>query len=252
MLRYATVAVMARMTLISFAGIVSMGVIALAGCGSSSGTVGPLGGVTTTGSAATIGGQSTAAPPAATGTSIGSADGSTAGGGGWVLSAPNSIFGFPQIQPSAAVLAHVQSQLAKGAAPLSVSGTQVIAVYDDRPHGLYLIFAGYNGSGFDPARMQAAYQTAPVTTEDGTGNRMVIDNLTIDPGPHGGTAGCNSAMAQTAIATTEATLCSWMTTTTMGSISAYPNPEHPNVTAVGPDVMAKTMRNLRDQVEHRS
>lgn len=243
---------MARMTFISFAGIVSMGVIALAGCGSSSGTVGPFAGVGTTGSAAAIGGHSAAVPPAATGTSIGAASGSMAGGGGWVLSAPNSVFGFPQIQPSAAVLAHIQSQLAKGAAPLGVSGAQVIAVYDDRPHGLYLIFAGYNGSGFDPARMQAAYQTAPVTTEDATGDTMVINNLTIDPGPHGGTAGCNSVMEQTAVATTEATLCSWMTTTTMGSVSTYPNPEHPNVTAVGPDVMGKTMRDLRDQFEYRS
>jgi hypothetical protein len=100
--------------------------------------------------------------------------------------------------------------------------------------------------------MQAAYQTAPATTEDGAGGRMVINNVTTDPGPHGGTAGCNSVMEQTAIATTEATLCSWMTTTTLGSISTYPNPEHPNVVSIDSDVMGKVMRDLREQVEHHS
>ena len=230
------------MTFVSFIGIAGMGVTALAGCSSSSGTVG------TAGSPAVDGGQNTAAPSAATGTG----GGSTARGGGWVLSAPDSIFGFPRVQPSAAVLDKIQSELTKSTGPLGVSGTQVIAVYNDTTHGLYLVFAGDNGSGFNPARMQAAYQTAPVTTEDGVGDRAVVNNVTIDPGPHGGAAGCDSVMEQTAIATTQATLCSWMTTTTLGSISTYPNPEHPNVTAVGADVMGKVMRDLRDQVEHRS
>ena len=180
-----------------------MGALALVGCSNSSGTVGALGGVGTTGSAAAAGGQnaiagigshSAAAPPAATGTSVGAAGGYTAGGGGWVLSAPKSVFGFPQIQPSASNLTKIKNTLASSAAAVGVTGTQVIAVYDDRPHGLYLIFAGYNGTGFDPARLQATYQTQPITTEDGAGDRITINNLTIDPGPHGGTAGCNSAM----------------------------------------------------------
>lgn len=230
------------MTFIPFVGIISMGVIALTGCGSSSGTIGAFGGVSTTGTAATIGGHNTAAPRTATGTA--------AMGEGWALSAPNSIFGFARIQPSAAILDKIQSELAKDTAPLGVSGTQVIAVYDDPTHDVYLIFAGYNGSGFDPARMQAAYQTLPITTDDGAGHRMVINNVTINPGPHGGTAGCNSVMEQTDIATTEGTLCSWMTTTTLGSITYYPKTDHKKVVSAGPDVMGKVMRDLRDQVEH--
>jgi hypothetical protein len=222
------------MNFIAIAGLIGIGAISLAGCSSASGTVGAFGGADTTGAPAS-GGLSTKAVS-----------------GGWVLSVPDSVFGFARIQPSTAVLDKIKGDLAKSTAPLGVSGTQVIAVYNDTTHGLFLVFAGYNGSGFDPARMRAAYQTTPVTTEDGTGARVVINNLTIDPGPHGGTAGCTSAMEQTAIATTEATLCSWMTTTTLGSISTFPNPDHPNVTAVGPDVMGKVKRDLRDQVEHRS
>lgn len=251
---------MARITFVSFVGIVGIAgsVIALGGCGSSSGTVGTFGGIGSPGSpgspgtSAAISGQSTAAAPPATGTAASSAGGSTAGGAGWVLSAPNTIFGFPQIKPSTTVLDKIQSELASSAGRLGVSGTQVIAVYDDQPHGLYVIFAGYNGSGFNPDRMQAAYQSAPVTTVDGTGNKLMIGNMTIDPGPHGGAAGCKSVMGQTTVATTEDTLCSWMTNTTLGSISTYPNLEHPNVTSIGPQTMAKVMRDLRDQVEHRS
>ena len=81
---------------------------------------------------------------------------------------------------------------------------------------------------------------------------MLVNNITIDPGPHGGAAGCNSVMGVSSVGTTEATTCDWMTTTTMGSVYTYPNLEHPNVTAVGPDVMGKAMRQLRDQVERRS
>lgn len=230
---------MARMNFVPFAGIVSIGVIALAGCGSSGSTTGLIGGG---GGSGGIGATSTAA----------AAGGAVAGAGSWVLSAPSSVFGFPQIQPSASALAKIKQDLERSAASLGVSGTQVIGVYDDRPHGLYLIFAGYNGHGFDPARLRAQYITAPVTTGDGTTFRMVINNITIDPGPHGGSAGCNSVMGQSAVGTTEATSCSWMTTTTTGSISTYTNMQHPNVTAVGPDVMGKAMRDLRDQVEHRS
>lgn len=241
---------MARMTFVPFAGIISMGVIALAGCGSSSGTIGTFGGVGSTGTTATVGGQNTATPPVARGTATGTATGTA--GEGWALSAPNSIFGFPRIQPSTTILDKIQSALAKEAAPLGVSGTQVVSVYDDQTHGLYLLFAGYNGSGFDPARLQAAYHAAPTTTEDGAGNKLVMAKVTIDPGPHGGAAGCDSAMEQTAIATTEGTSCIWMTTTTLGVIATYPNPAHPNVVSEGPDVMGKVMRDLRDQVEHHS
>lgn len=203
-------------------------------------------------------GQNTVVPPAATGTATGTAGGETAEAEGWVLSAPYSVFGFARIQPSTAILTRIQSALAKSTGPVGVSREQVIAVFNDTTHGLYLIFAGYNGSGFDPARMRAAYQTAPVTTGDGAGDTMVINNLAIDPGPHGGTAGCDSVMDQigigtgTGTGTTEATTCSWMTATTLGSISTYPNLAHPNVTAVGPDVMGKVMRDLREQVEHHS
>lgn len=264
-----------------FFGIISLVGIStatLAGCGSSSGTIGfAAGSSRTAGNAGNQ--QNTAAQPAdgstapvggitaptetgtgntgavnsnPAGTSAANTD-KAAGGGNWVLTAPKSIFGFPQIQPSASLLDQVRSNLAQHSAAIGVTGTQVVAVYDDPTHDVYLIFAGYNGSGYDPARGEAAYEKLPDYASDGTGEHYVNNDVTIDPGPHGGSAGCNSTTIQFSGLATEATVCSWMTTTTLGSISYYPKPDHQQmVFGTGPEVMGKVMRDLRNLVEHQA
>jgi hypothetical protein len=252
---------MTRVSFILFFGIISIvgiSTVTLAGCGSSSGTISPAAGSAQT--------QSAASPPTASGTTTPAGDGGNGdnssgsgtpagdgGTGGWVLSAPKSIFGFAQIQPSAAMLTKIQSELVKGAAPLGVSGSQIVAVYDDPTHDVYLIFAGYNGSGFDPGKMKPVFNVPPAYTTDGAGDHLVENHALIDAGAHGGLAGCGSSMIQSGSLAAESTDCAWMTPTTMGSITYYPKPDQKQmVFGTGPDVMGKVMRDLRDQVEHRS
>ncbi|MEY9889829.1 hypothetical protein ABIA31_003486 [Catenulispora sp. MAP5-51] len=256
---------MTRMTFIPFVGITGISALALAGCGGSSGSIGaggsnPLSGIgqaTTTQLPATIG-TAPAGGGGSTGGSASAGGGASASGdpagGGWTLSAPSSVFGFAQIQPQASNLAKIQSELADSSAQLGVTGSaQVIAVYDDPTHDVYLIFAGYNGSGFDPAKLTAKFEKMPSTTDDGAGDRFTTNSVRTDPGPHGGTAGCSSVLGQAGALAAESTACEWMTSTTMGSISYYPkNDGQKMVFGTGPDVMGKVMRDLRNLVEHNS
>ncbi|WP_370346562.1 hypothetical protein [Catenulispora sp. EB89] len=205
--------------------------------------------------------QSTAGRPPATGTAPAGGvnpggvnpGGADPGGSGWVLSAPKSVFGFAQIQPQAATLGTIQSELAKGAAPLGVTGSQVIAVYDDPTHDVYVIFAGYNGSGFVPDKMKPVFDVAPLYTTDGTGDHLVENHVMIGAGPHGGQAGCVSSAVQSGGLAAESTVCMWMTATTMGTVTYYPKPDHQQmVFGTGPEVMGKVMVDLRNLVEHQS
>ena len=250
---------MARKTFISFTAIITIGVIGLVGCGPSSGTAGTT---ANTGSPAAIGGQNArggiggqhnAAPPTAGGTSKGAAGGSVAGGGGWVLSAPNSIFGFPRIQPNPATLDKIRSAITSGGTAVGVSGPQVIGVYDDSTHDVYLILAGYNGTGFDPNKLTTAYSVPPLSVGNAAGVRVTRIYSLTDPGPHGGTAGCLFDDDLSPMGGAENTSCEWMTSTTWGNIVYYPKPDHLKlVVGVTSEVMGKVMRDLRDQVEHRS
>ncbi|WP_194916747.1 hypothetical protein [Catenulispora rubra] len=231
---------MTRIHFIPFVGIIGISAIALAGCGSSSGTTGSA--LAPSQSITAAGNSNQSAP-----TSGGSP------GGGWALSAPKSIFGFAQIQPQAATLSQIQSELAKHTAPLGVRGSQIIAVYDDTTHDVYVIFAGYNGSGFKPDNMKPVFTAAPLYTTDGAGDHVVENHVMIDAGPHGGLAGCGSSTIESGGLAAESTDCMWMTATTMGSITYYPKPDHQQmVFGTGPDVMGKVMRDLRNLVEHQS
>jgi hypothetical protein len=238
---------MARISFIPFVGILGMGAaVSLAGCGASSGTIG-------SGVASELGGAraGSSTQSANAGGTVGGAS-APLGNNGWVLAAPKSIFGFPQVDASAEVLSKVQGELSTQSAAIGVSGTPVIAFYDDPTHDAYLIFAGYNGSGYDPARLESAFQKLPVHTRDGAGDNIVINDVTIDPGPHGGGAGCQSTLIEDSGMAAEGTLCSWLTPTTLGSITYYPKADHSKlVTGTGPEVMGKVMRDLRDLVEHR-
>ena len=241
---------MTRIQFIPFVGIIGISAVALAGCGGSSGTTGSAFVPSQSIAAAGNSNQSTAAQPSVTGTAPAAG---SAPGGGWVLSAPNSVFGFAQIQPQAATIGTIQSELAKGAAPLGVTGSQVMAVYDDPTHDVYVIFAGYNGSGFVPDKMKPVFDVAPLYTTDGTGDHLVENHVMIDAGPHGGQAGCVSSTIQSGGLAAESTICMWMTATTMGTVSYYPKPDHQKmVFGTGPEVMGKVMRDLRNLVEHQS
>jgi hypothetical protein len=260
---------MARIHFIPFVGIIGISALALAGCGNSSGTTGTTGSApassqaggaanggapnTAPGQAGTTATAAATAPTAGGASSVGN-NGTTAGNAeGWVLSAPKSIFGFARIQPQAATLGEIQSELAKGAAPLGVTGSQVSAVYDDPTHDVYLIFAGYNGGGFEPDKMKPVFDVAPLYTTDGTGDHLVENHVMIDAGPHGGQAGCVSSAFQSGGLAAESTICMWMTATTMGTITYYPKPDHQQlVFGTGPEVMGKVMRDLRNLVEHQS
>lgn len=241
---------MTRIHFIPFVGIMGISAVALAGCSGSSGTTGSALAPSQSITAAGNSNQSTAPQPPATGTAPAAG---AVPGGGWVLSAPKSIFGFAQIQPQAATIDKIQSGLAQGAAPLGVTGSQVIAVYDDPTHDVYLVFAGYNGSGFMPDKMKPVFDVAPLYTTDGTGDHLVENHVMIDAGPHGGLAGCVSSAIQSGGLAAESTICTWMTATTMGNISYYPKPDHQQmVIGTGPEVLGKVMRDLRPLVEHQS
>ncbi|WP_194893392.1 hypothetical protein [Catenulispora pinisilvae] len=111
--------------------------------------------------------------------------------------------------------------------------------------------AGYNGNGFDPAKLTAA-QTAPPSFQDINGTRFTNNHVTTDPGDHGGTAGCTSTLGQSGAMAAESTACTWMTTTTFGGITYLPKPDlQQMVFGTGPETLGPIMRDIRAQVEHR-
>jgi hypothetical protein len=228
----------------------------LAGCSGSAGTTGTAGTTGKTGTASTTGTAGTASTTPASSQDIAAAGNTTrsaSSGAAWTLSAPGSVFGFARIQPQQVSLAKIRSELATTAAELGVSGSEVISVYDDPTHDVYVIFAGYNGSGFDPDKMKAVFDVAPLYTTDGTGDHLVENHVMIDAGAHGGLAGCATDAVQSGGLAGEATACVWLTRTTMGILTYYPKPDLKQmVFGTGPEVLGPVMRQLRDQVEHRS
>ncbi|MBF9073706.1 hypothetical protein [Streptacidiphilus fuscans] len=183
-------------------------------------------------------------------TTAGTTTGST-GSAGWTLRMPSTVVGLRQTTLPSDAMAKINSTLQQDAAPLGVTGgTPLVAVYDDPQYDVYVIVAGYNGSGFDPAKLTTLVNVAPKFTEDGAGDRITTNSMPVDPGPHGGAAGCASEVLQNGDLATESTLCSWMTATTMGSVSYYPKPDHQQmVFGTGPDVIGKLTRDVRQAVE---
>jgi len=172
--------------------------------------------------------------------------------GSWVLSVPDSVMGLSRIQPPAATLKTIMATLQQAAGPLGVANnTPVVGVYDDPQYDVYVVVAGYNGTGFDPAKLTAA-ESAPPSFENVNGTRFTDNHVTIDPGDHGGTAGCSSTLGQSGGMAAESTACMWMTTTTFGGVSYVPKPDlRQMVYGTGPDKLGPVMRTIRAQVEHR-
>jgi hypothetical protein len=90
----------------------------------------------------------------------------------------------------------------------------------------------------------------PRVSTDGSGDRFTFNDLVIDAGDHGGAAGCESVLAQTGAMTVESTACSWMTSTTIASITYLDKPDNQMmVFGTGPETLGPIMRRIRDQVE---
>lgn len=181
-----------------------------------------------------------------------SAPASAPAGGNWVLSIPDSVMGLKRIQPPAATLKTAMSELQQAADPLGVANdSPVVGVYDDPQYDVYIVVAGYNGSGFDPAKLTAAQSMQP-SFQNINGTRFTTNHVTIDPGDHGGTAGCTSTLGQSGAMAAESTGCAWMTTTTFGGVTYVPKPDlQQMVYGTGPEKLGPIMRDIRAQVEHR-
>ncbi|WAL68586.1 hypothetical protein ORV05_12680 [Amycolatopsis cynarae] len=170
----------------------------------------------------------------------------------WVLSTPAEIAGYPRYQPDPSQQQAITQQITSDAGQLGITGAQVSAVYQDRTNLLYAVFAGINGSGFDPSSLHAKLWRAP-HTEDNGNVRITVSWDDIDPGPHGGAAICKETLTQTGMIAVEATSCYWMSPSTFGEVFLIQDPHAPkivynqNATNIGPLTMK-----IRTAVEQRS
>ncbi|TVT30985.1 hypothetical protein FNH05_28710 [Amycolatopsis rhizosphaerae] len=141
----------------------------------------------------------------------------------WVLSTPSEIEGYPRYQPTPSQQQAITQQITSDAGQLGITGAQVSAVYQDRTNLLYSVFAGINGSGFDPSSLHAKLWQPPHTQDNGTA-RVTVSWDDIDPGPHGGAAICKETLTQTGMLAVEATSCYWLSPTTFGEVFLIQDP----------------------------
>ena len=151
---------------------------------------------------------------------------------GYVLSAPASIDGWALTTPTSSVGQQMRQGLSQAEQLVGgLSGTPVTGLYDDTADQMWVVFVGLNGSGFDPSVLATAAETAPVSTMDALGDRMTTSWVPgVTGGPHGGRTECQqtlevqaglSTAAATGLATT-GSACFWMTGTTFGVVTLYP------------------------------
>jgi len=206
------------------------------------------GGVATTQPAATARAND-ASPAAAAATAAPGAGSGNPAGNGWTLTTPGSAAGLARFQPPAAELAKLTQALDQTAQELGLSGGAVEAVYDDPSQGGYLVFAGFNGSGYDPSALNRMAQV-PATRQDGTGDRITQDWQPTAAGDHGGQAGCQETMVQSGSLAVLSSSCLWLTPTTFGLVTYYPNTGSDDfLTNTPAAVVAPLMRKVRDAVE---
>ena len=215
-------------------------------------------GAAVTGCGGTTAARSAAAartsPTATTGSTTGSTGGSTggsttAGSGGWALTAPGSAAGLARFQPPADEAAKLTQALDRTAGELGITGSAVEAVYDDPAQGGYLVFAGFNGSGYDPSALDRMARV-PATRQDGTGDRITQDWQPTSAGDHGGRAGCQETMVQSGSLAVLSSSCLWLTPTTFGLVTYYPDTAGDDfLTNTPATVVAPLMREVRDAVE---
>lgn len=156
----------------------------------------------------------------------------------YVLKAPSSIAGWSLTTPTAAVEAKMQQGLSQAEQTVGgVSGTPVTGLYDDTTDQAWVVFVGVNGSGLDPTRLEQAALAAPVSTMDAIGDRLTTTWVPgVSGGPHTGAAECQETeMVQAGLSTYAATglaaegaACFWMTPTTFGVVTIYPQQNSTN------------------------
>jgi hypothetical protein len=148
----------------------------------------------------------------------------TAAGPSYVLSTPSAIGKWTLTTPSATTRQKMQRGLSTAEQTLGISaGTPVMGLYDDSADQDWIVFLGLNGSGFDPAKLAAAADTPPQYDTDGTGDRVTttwVPNLS--GGPHAGHVDCNESVVQGGGLAAEGATCYWMTSTTAGVVTSYP------------------------------
>jgi len=148
----------------------------------------------------------------------------TAAGPSYVLSTPSTIGKWTLTTPSATTQQKMRQGLSTAEQILGVSGgTPVMGLYDDSADQDWIVFVGLNGSGFDPAKLAAAAGTPPRYDTDGTGDRVTttwVPNLAA--GPHAGHVDCNESVVQGGGLAAEGATCYWMTSTTAGVVTIYP------------------------------
>lgn len=170
----------------------------------------------------------------------------------WVLSTPVGIDGYPRYRPTASQQRAITQQVTADAAELGITGTQVSAVYEDRADLLYSVFAGVQGSGFDPTSLHSKLWQPPRTQDNGTA-RVTLSWEDTDPGPHGGAAICKQTLTQTGMLAVEATSCYWMSPSTFGEVFLIQDPHAQKIVYdQSAATMGPLMRKLRAAVERHS
>ncbi|MDI5962015.1 hypothetical protein POF50_018135 [Streptomyces sp. SL13] len=195
------------------------------------------------------------APGTAAARGTGTAPGAAAatgrsGSASWVLTAPATVDGLARFRPPADDLARLTASLDTLTTQLGITGSMVEAVYDDPAKNAYVVVAGLNGTGYDPAALDRLAKV-PSTTDDGAGDRVTSDWSATDAGPHGGRAGCQETLVRSGWMASDASDCVWLTPTTFGLVTLYPKVDGGKLLDDAPaGVVGPVMRQVRAAVEH--
>jgi hypothetical protein len=214
----------------------------LSGCsGSASSTAssGTAAAAQTTGAATTL---STSAA-GSTGSTAAAATVNDANATGYVLSTPSTVGSWTLTTPSSNTQQEMQQGLSQAEAVVGgkLSGTPVMGLYDDSADQVWIAFVGLNGSGFDPSTLATAAQALPRTETDDLGDQMTVSWVpNVSGGPHGGQTDCQQALAKQAgldpadlAMVAMGSACFWMTPTTYGAVSIYPQAGSMNIPVQG-------------------
>jgi hypothetical protein len=212
--------------------LLASGAATLSGCSGS----GPAAASSATATSATTAAVAAATAPAAT-------LAASAATAGYVLSTPSTVSGWNLTTPTSNTQQQMQQGLSQAEAVVGgqLSGTPVLGLYDDSADQVWIAFVGLNGSGFDPGKLATAARALPRTETDDLGDQMTVSWVTnVSGGPHGGQTDCQQALAKQAGLNPDdlamvamGSACFWMTSTTYGAVSIYPQAGSLNVPIEG-------------------
>lgn len=237
--------------------VVGVVTAALAGC-SSAGTITDGNGTTGRDSKGgdNAGGNGTAGGilPQLSATKPGAPAGRT--GPKWVISMPDSIAGFPRVEPDSQTIQGYDAQMRTVYQIPGVTGQTMRGIYDDARDDYYLVVYGVNGSGINPADVVST-DNAQKGVDNQANPNITVQFSRVDPGPHGGDDSCAySTIVQPFDGGTivnKDTTCMWSTTTTAGSIAFVDKGDLKQTGyngAVTPTIAGQVLLAVRDAVEH--